>query len=176
MRHLGRLAIALVVLLASCHAAEDAGAPKSAQLAPKAPNRDEELDCQLSPERCQLVQAGISYLLQHANGDCRAVGASAWDRYNAPSGSGEGYKNGDPAMGGFMYGFMRVNTTSPSGYAPTDGYVYIQESAYSAGAGDPATMGSFLAHEEKHKDWADNPYHSMNVAYEYQRRCLNPQA
>jgi hypothetical protein len=81
-------AIAILAITAGCVAPDYSVGPE--QL-PPLPRGTVLFDCQLSPEQCAIIEAGIEYLLSHANPMCRLVGSSARNRYDAAS--GEGYRN-----------------------------------------------------------------------------------
>jgi hypothetical protein len=125
------------------------------------------IDCQLSPEQCSIIRAGIAYLKDHANPMCRSMGANADDRYWAPTGAGQGFRR-QPAHATFS---MSVFTTKVGGYTPADGYTNVHANYWNSKFTNPGAAGGLIAHEEVH-----HLGFSESAAVSMQNQCLNPQS
>lgn len=173
MRHVIVLS-AVVLLFAACSTEVTTG-PNGIASPRHRSNDVDAYDCEMSPTKCQVIQAGITYLLQHANISCRTAGTAAQNRYNAPAGQA-GYKDGTQAGDGYMYVWAGLSNSTPSGYTGTDGYTYVEPSMWSDNWSDPRQVGSLIAHEEQHQNGNDGPNHNTGIAVAYQQACLNPAA
>ena len=124
--------------------------------------------------KCDVIRAGIDYLLNHANESCRAVGQVALDRFEAPASSGEGYEETAQVPDQDMGVVMQAGN-SYSGGVPVNGEVEVDPSFWASGYTDAAHTGALEAHEEQHQNGMDW-YHNTGVAMAYQTACLNPEA
>ncbi len=127
---------------------------------PEMPRFDSNFDCQMSPERCGVIQRGIDAMKMHANPQCKLLGDRAQDRYDAAS--GEGFRDQSP-WNGLQ---MSVFTTPRDGYTNVHPQFWNNEFINS----DQAT-GALLAHEEMHHQGGDEA-----EAVKAQDACLNSQA
>ena len=99
------------------------------------------------------------------------------DRWNAPMGSGIGYRQQPNIPGGFNMSVQMQPGSSLSGMVPVNGWVNVHENFWTNPAGtSAAVVGSMLAHEEKHQDGSDGDDDPQVIARAYQTACLNPQA
>jgi hypothetical protein len=124
-------------------------------------------------QKCDIIRAGIEYLLNHANASCRSVGEVALSRFEAPASSGQGYREA-AQVNGIDMGVQMQAGSSYSGGVPTNGYVDVYGSFWTSGYTDGAHTGALLAHEEQHQNGMDW-YHNTGIANAYQTSCLNPQ-
>ena len=163
------LVSAAVTFLAGC-----VGAPTDATVPHVRLRNDAELNCNMDQSKCDIIRAGIQYLLDHKNTVCKNVGAVALGRFEAPAATGNGYQEASQIPGIDMGVRMQAGS-SYSGGVPVDGKVDVYPSFWTNGFTDEAHTGALLAHEEQHQngyDWN----HNTGVAMNYQTTCLNPQA
>lgn len=164
-----RFMIGLIVLYTAvgCTAADSGTTP----LAP--PQIRTSVDCEMLEGDCSRMENAINYLLRHPSGDCRAIGRTAQDRFNAPMGVA-GYKyitqTGDGDMGVAMHP-VPLGTTS-SGMAPDDGYVGVMPNFWQDPAFNDARLtAGLIAHEEIHQYGQDDMYHNTGMAQFQQTAC-----
>lgn len=159
------LATTTLLALAACLGQRDALGPSDDA---RALRRVKALfDCQMSPDRCQTIQAGITFLAQHTNPMCVQIAGYAQARFNAPSGAG--FK--DSTWAGGDMGVVMVPGNSPSGMVPNSGYILINGSFWTSPS--PSTVtGPLIAHEEAgHMTGEDDMYHNTGMSYWYQAMC-----
>lgn len=127
------------------------------------------LDCQLHPERCQVLQLGATWLALHQSGSCHSWGSEAWGLLNAPSGEG-GFKPAPPYLeaeyGQQMMMGVEMNgpgMSSPSGFVRIGAYIYVFEAFWASGQ-DAVSTGQLLAHELTHYRGEDGPAHNTGLA------------
>ena len=167
--------VAMEAILASCQASDDATGPRYRGGGVRPRSDVDPLNCNMDQSKCDIIRAGIDYLLNHANVSCRSVGQVALSRFEAPASYGEGYQEATQVPGIDM-GVPMTLGNSYSGYVATSGYVNVYGSFWAGGYTDPAHTGALLAHEEQHENGMDGPGHNTTIANAYQESCLNPAA
>lgn len=182
MKRLGLIIIAVALILEACQITEDATAPnRKTHVGNPAPDwLDIPTDnCTFEAAKCDVIRAGIDYLIHHANESCRMAGQAALQRFEAPASSNAGYRDQPqpPAGSGpdIDMGVWMDGGPTPSGWEPTSGYVEVSPSFWNSQSTSTADrVGALLAHEEQHQNGQDGPDHAKGVAMGYQISCLNP--
>ncbi len=176
MRRVLPYLFAVGATLVSCRAAENISAPNDQRLQTAGPSKDVEgMNCNMDQWKCDVIRAGIDYLLNHANETCRNVGQVALDRFEAPASTGNGYEDAAQASNYYM-GVVMVPGNSYSGAVTTSGHVEVYPNFWNSPITDPQHTGSYLAHEEQHQNGMDAPDHHTGYGYGYQEACYNTSA
>lgn len=132
----------------------------------------EGVDCNMSPDKCSVLLAGITYLRTHANSMCINLGNIALARYNSTS--GDGYDEAAQVPNADM-GVLMQTGTSLSGWVPQNGRTQVYPSFWPSATTDQLA-GALIAHEEVHHLGNDGPNHNTTYAAQTQSACLNNQA
>jgi hypothetical protein len=161
--------VAGIGLLASCRGTEPS-AP--AKLNPGEPRLEEVFDCEMDISKCTQIRAAIQALQSHPAQVCRDVGAAALSRYDAPPGSGRGFRDGTDSPDKLDDAYVEmVPGSSVSGWVPADGYIYLTPSSWSQGYGTGIWAGK-VAHEEGgHQSGGDDPWHNTGAGYYLENSC-----
>lgn len=174
MRRVLPLVLAVGATLASCRAADNISAPNDHRIGD--PLRDVTgMNCNMDESKCDIIRAGIDYLLNHANGFCRSMGQAALDRFEAPAATGDGYEEASQ-VAGYNMGVVMEPGWGSSGYAPTSGQVDVYPSFWTSGFTDAQSTGALLAHEEQHQNGNDGIGDNTGYGPAAQQTCLNTSA
>lgn len=130
----------LLAFAGACSISESPVAPE--QDLPELPKFEIFSSCEMFPDDCAIIQAGITYLKEHANAICRVAGYAAQGRYDAESGEGFRYK---PQYGDMD---MSVYTVGPGSWVPADEYTNVYPRFWNSGNTNPQSTGGLIAHEE----------------------------
>lgn len=169
MRRFVWFLVASIGLLASCRGTEPS-AP--AELNPGEARQELNFDCEMNAQKCQAILSAIHTLQSHPAQVCRDVGNAAFNRYNAPVGSGEGFRDGsDPTNPRDQAYVWMVPGQSFSGEVPADGWIYFTSAFWNSGY-NSGQMAGIVAHEEGgHQTGADDSYHNTGVGYMLEDSC-----
>lgn len=154
-----RMAVLVLLVVIGCHGSDSPMEPELA--VPDLPLFDVyDMDCQLSPERCGAIQAGIDAMKVHPNPTCRYYGELAQDRYDAAPGVA-GFRE----QSQYQEKDMSVYVNQPDGY--TNVYPHFWGTPYSS---QDVPTGALVVHEEVHHETgsADETYPNR-----VQEACLN---
>jgi hypothetical protein len=163
------LFVASMGLLASCRGSEPS-APLA--LSPDQARREMLFDCQMNSEKCSAIRMGILALQLSTNQVCKNIGNAAYNRYAAPAGSGQGFRDGtdpgDPTDQAYVW---MTNGQSYSGMVPADGWIYFTPTFWNSGY-NSSQMAGIIAHEEGgHQTGADDIHHNTGVGYSLEAQC-----
>lgn len=168
MRRLLWVIVASMGVLASCRGTEPS-APNG--LTPDQANREMTFDCTMNSDKCNAIRMGILALQLSTNQTCKNIGNAAYNRYNAPPGSGLGFTDGSsPNSRDLAYVWMEPGQ-SFSGEVPSDGWIYFTPTFWNSGY-NASQMAGIIAHEEGgHQTGADDHLHNTGVGYQLETTC-----
>lgn len=168
---------ALVALFGAAMSCSEAVAPATAvtdQPATVQPESEvmgsSSFDCTLGTVRCAIVLEAIERLESSDNSLCQQAGSTARGRYFGDYG---GFHDGS-GSDGEMYVVLHATSSSWSGYWPTDGVTYVNESLWSKLSGfhiGIEDIAGMIAHEEMHQEgWHhETVLHNQMVDYRQQQ-------
>jgi hypothetical protein len=95
----------------------------------------------------------VNYLINRPDAFCKSIGQEMLALYDAPAGSGQGFKLSEQTTGS-MSVKMKDGQSTISGWGKADSYIYVR----SGGLWESSTVnqvGGLLAHEQAHV-WGDD--------------------
>lgn len=149
--------LVLCALLASC-GPDDRGTQSEGITGSRTANS---MDCQMSSQaKCDAIMRGIAYLQTHPAGVCQNLGDLLHGRF--VDAGGTGFLEDGTIGVGMGVRMDSVGSATPSGWAPSDGYIRIHPDWWGLpNSSDPQLTAWALAHEEGgHMTGEDGPDHN----------------